>query len=185
MPSPSSTSAAAPKWLFAVRLVLLRVLDVADVVARLLSIGKRGMFRLYARQNAPPVFDGFRRLTVDFEPDEGLAEAAAVRQRSLHSRMCTEVAKTALKHERLTKAFDVAPGERQFAEFECRRFLLVAVLAVRRSLTTKRQSERYEERSEKNRVRQSFWRRLEVSAVRIQFRERLPELRSSPVMELR
>ena len=66
MPSPSSTSASAPEGVFAVRMVLLWLLQVADVVAWFLSFSERGVFRLYSSQNASPVLDGLRRLTVDF-----------------------------------------------------------------------------------------------------------------------
>ena len=73
----------------------MRVHDVPDVVAGLLAVDDGGVFRLQTRKDTAPMFDDFWRLSVHFEPDERLAEDAAVCQRALHARMCTKVANAA------------------------------------------------------------------------------------------
>jgi len=115
--------------------VLLRVGDVADVVARFLAVDDRIVFSLQSRHHPTPVFDDFRRLPVNFEPNQRLAEDAAMGERALHARMCAEIAKTPLQHQRLAKPFDVAAGERQLAEFQCRRLALRVVRVARLILT--------------------------------------------------
>ena len=90
------------------------VREVPDVVAGLFSFDQRRVLGLHAREDPAPVFDGFGRLSMDLEPDERLAKDAALRQRTLHSRMGGQVTKAALQHQRLTKPFDVAACERKF-----------------------------------------------------------------------
>ena len=103
------------------RMMLMLVHHVPDVVAGLFAVDEGGVFRLQTRKDTAPVFDDFGCLSVNFEPDERLAEDAAVCQRALHAWMCTEVAKTPLEHQCLAKPFDVAARQRQLAELQRRR----------------------------------------------------------------
>ena len=93
-------------------MMLVRMREVPDVVARFLSLDERRMLGLQSSENASPMLDDFRRVTVDVEPYERFTEDAAMRQRPLDSRMRAEVMKPTLEHQRLAKPFDVAASER-------------------------------------------------------------------------
>src|SRR5215813_4972280 len=107
--------------------------------------------------------------------------------------MRAQIAKTPLKHERLAQPFDITTSERQLAKFERGRFPRLAMAGARRcpigahgrlgTFTTQGQSQWDDERAENDRVRQRVGRRLERPAVRVELRERLPELRAGLVME--
>ena len=109
------------------RVMLMRVGQVADIVAGFLAIRDRIVFCLQSCHHAPPMFDDLRRLPVNFEPDERLAENPAMRQGTLYARMCTKISKAPLEHQRLTKPFDVTAGEWQFAQFQRRRLSFLVV----------------------------------------------------------
>ena len=64
-------------------------------------------------QHGDPVLDHFRRVTVNFQPREGLPEDGAMRQRALRSYARRQVAKTPLQSEDLTQSFQIAARERQ------------------------------------------------------------------------
>ncbi len=63
-----------------------------------------------------PVRDQLGRGAMDFEPGQGLAEDAAVRQRALGAGGCGQVFEAPLQTDELAESLDVAPREREAAE---------------------------------------------------------------------
>ena len=62
------------------------------------------------------MLDDLRRVFVNFEPGERIAEDAAMRNRPLRPGTRAEVAQPALQADDLSQAFDVAPRERELTE---------------------------------------------------------------------
>src|SRR3954463_4515939 len=99
--------------------------------------------------------------------------------------MCAEIAKAALKHQRLAQPFDVATCERQLAERQRGRLLSLVVGRFElRPLASKWKPERHDQRPHENRIRQRVWRGVEFATVRVERRQRLPQLWTSTTMEL-
>src|SRR5207302_8374036 len=100
-----------------------------------------------------------------------------------------EIAQAALQHHRLAQPFDIAAGERQLSELQRGRFSWFPRRPFRRltlrTLAAKRKPERHDERADQDGVRQRIGRRVKRAPVRIELGERLPELWTRLVMQLR
>ena len=107
--------------------------------------------RPFRRERAPVLHD-LRRVAVNLEPHQRVAENAAVHERPLGAGVGADVAEAALQAQNLPQPLDVAAGERQLAELDPRRTLgFGGPMDARRD---ERNAERHEQRAEQDRVGQ-------------------------------
>jgi len=116
-----------------------------------------------------------RHLAVDLHPAQCFAKRTSVGQGALHTGVCPQIVQTSLQSQDLVEALDIAAGERQAAKPRGG-----AVRLAPRRLGSEPEWDK--QASKQNRIREPLRHRFVLAPVRIEGRERSPQIVPRPVV---